>query len=118
MSSGEKTEPPTSKKLRDARNRGQVAQSKEIPATALFVTLGTWMWINFDSTVVKLQEMIVMPAQYFTVPFDQAMWSVLFGVCLVMGQVLGPYLFIVIVVGIASNYLQIGPLLSFESIKP
>src|SRR5688500_3769676 len=113
MSSGEKTELPTSKKLRDARKRGQVAQSKEIPATALFVTLGTWIWITWDSTVAKLQEMIVMPAQYFSVPFDQARWAVLYNVCLVMAQVLGPYLFIVIVVGIASNYLQIGPMLAF-----
>ena len=47
-SSGEKTEMPTQKKLRDARQKGQVCTSKDIVSTAilvvLFVLLG-WMGI-------------------------------------------------------------------------
>ena len=38
-SSGEKTEMPTPKKLRDARQKGQVCQSKDIVSTALLVVL-------------------------------------------------------------------------------
>ena len=36
---GEKTEMPTPKKLRDARQKGQVCTSKDIVSTALLVVL-------------------------------------------------------------------------------
>ena len=38
-SSGEKTEMPTPKKLRDARQKGQVCTSKDIVSTAILVVL-------------------------------------------------------------------------------
>ena len=38
-SSGEKTEMPTPKKLRDAREKGQVCTSKDIVSTAILVVL-------------------------------------------------------------------------------
>ena len=38
-SSGEKTEMPTPKKLRDARNKGQVCSSKDIVSTACLIVL-------------------------------------------------------------------------------
>lgn len=37
--SGEKTEQPTAKKLRDARKKGQVAKSQEIVSSALILAL-------------------------------------------------------------------------------
>ena len=47
-SAGEKTEMPTQKKLRDAREKGQVCTSKDITSTAilivLFAVLG-WMGV-------------------------------------------------------------------------
>ena len=38
-SSGEKTEMPTPKKLRDARQKGQVCSSKDIVSTAILIVL-------------------------------------------------------------------------------
>jgi type III secretion protein U len=38
-SAGEKTEMPTPKKLRDARNKGQVCSSKDIVSTACLIAL-------------------------------------------------------------------------------
>ena len=41
--SGERTEEPTAKRRQDFRNKGQVAQSKEVHTAALFtVTLAFW----------------------------------------------------------------------------
>ena len=49
--SGEKTEKPTDKRLRDAREKGQIAQSPEIPSAAAFIAIlllmifaGSWFW--------------------------------------------------------------------------
>ncbi|WP_193386931.1 EscU/YscU/HrcU family type III secretion system export apparatus switch protein, partial [Yersinia pestis] len=41
--SGEKTEQPTPKKIRDARKKGQVAKSKEVVSTALIVALSAML---------------------------------------------------------------------------
>ena len=38
-SSSDKTEPPTPKRLRDARKKGQVAKSKEVVSAAIIVSL-------------------------------------------------------------------------------
>lgn len=46
-SSGEKTEQPTDKKLRDARERGQVAKSQDVTTT--IVTLLSWGPRRFSS---------------------------------------------------------------------
>ena len=38
-SSSDKTEPPTPKRLRDARKKGQVAKSKEVVSASIIVSL-------------------------------------------------------------------------------
>ena len=56
-SSGEKTEMPTPKKLRDARQKGQVCTSKDIVSTAILIVLFVvlaWMGVALvnDSAVL------------------------------------------------------------------
>ncbi|MDG2609707.1 EscU/YscU/HrcU family type III secretion system export apparatus switch protein, partial [Vibrio parahaemolyticus] len=46
--SGEKTELPTPKKLRDARQKGQVAKSQEIVSSALILALITVLFAFAD----------------------------------------------------------------------
>ena len=62
-SSGEKTEMPTPKKLRDARNKGQVCTSKDIVSTAvlivLFATLaalGAMLAVDFETMVAFISQ--------------------------------------------------------------
>lgn len=51
--SGEKTEQPTPKKIRDARKKGQVAKSKEVVSTALIVALSA-MLMGFLTTISSI----------------------------------------------------------------
>ena len=57
-STGEKTELPTPKKLRDAREKGQVCTSKDIVSTAVLVVLfGVLAWMGIalmDDTSVLI----------------------------------------------------------------
>ena len=56
-SSGEKTELPTPKKLRDARDKGQVCTSKDIVSTAILVVLfGVLAWMG----VALVEDMEVL----------------------------------------------------------
>ena len=47
--SGEKTEMPTPKKLRDGRKKGQVCTSKDVVSTALLVVLLAVLGVLGDS---------------------------------------------------------------------
>lgn len=67
---GSKTEQPTPKRLRDAKEKGQVIQSKDITqisvtimAFALCIMLGGWM-------VETLKFILIFPTEYFGKPFD------------------------------------------------
>ena len=117
-SSGEKTEMPTPKKLRDARQKGQVCSSKDIVSTAilivLFALLG-WMGIALidDSSVL----MTYVGQRLGDDPFDctqQAMGMTAIMICK------HSFIFVVVaaVIGIAANSAQIGFLFTFEPIIP
>lgn len=114
----EKTEKPTPKKLRDARQKGQVSKSQDVTTTALtvacFVLIAN-LWMPY---VVQLKELILFPTNFYHVPFREALPQVLYGIVWKIFILTLPFLAVVLVVGIAANMLQIGVLFVFEPIKP
>ena len=117
-SSGEKTEMPTQKKLRDAREKGQVCTSKDIVSTAilivLFVLLG-WMGIALVDDMSMLLDYIGDrmggdPA----LATSPATGLAVFIICK------HSFIFVLVaaVIGIAANVAQIGFLFTFEPIIP
>lgn len=116
--SGEKTEQPTAKKLRDARKKGQVAQSKDVSSTATLLIVFAYFAIGWPWMFEQARSMLVAPADLYTLPFEQALMRliVIMGSCLV--KLCGPIIGLVALVGIAVNYFQIGPLFVFEPLKP
>jgi type III secretion protein U len=69
----EKTEKPTPKRLRDARKKGQIPKSKEIATCAVIVGMFGYFWLFFDDYIKHISRMILLPASYYRVPFDQAL---------------------------------------------
>jgi type III secretion protein U len=116
--SSEKTEQPTNKRLRDARKKGQVAHSKEISSTALLLGLFAYFYIGSDWIYCRLIELIETPAEFCQTPFNEAMPQVFISVTTSAGLLLMPPVGIVLVLGIAANYLQVGPVFSAEPIAP
>ena len=117
-SSGEKTEMPTPKKLRDAREKGQVCSSKDIVSTAilivLFVVLG-WM----GGALVDDSSMLLsyIGGRLSGDPFAatrQAMGMTAIVICK------HSFIFVLVAaaIGIAANAAQIGFLFTFEPIMP
>ena len=117
-SSGEKTEMPTPKKLRDARQKGQVCSSKDIVSTAilvaLFAVLG-WMGgalmedmeglLRFLSgRIAENNEMSIRESSKMTIIL----------ICK------HSFIFVLVaaVIGIVGNVAQIGFLFTFEPIIP
>lgn len=117
-SSGEKTEEPTDKKIRDAREKGQVAKSMDVSSTALLIVVFAFLSIVKFDYVQQTMEMITLPSHYYNVTFEEALPQVLQGIFLKFIAISMPILGLVSIVGIAINFIQIGPLFTTEPLKP
>jgi flagellar biosynthetic protein FlhB len=124
---GEKTEPATAKKRQDARQKGQVAKSMDLPAALIlllsfisFLMFGGYMkerMINIFRNVYENQ---------LTMDITDSNVHALFADLLKQGfYILGPIFILVMVIAIIGNYAQIGflfigePLLmKFNKINP
>ena len=115
---GEKTEPPSPKKLRDARQKGQVAKSQEVVMTATMFVAIAYIWATWTGSVSQLSALFDMSASLVDGDFQVNAFRGMEIVEQVMVSVLLPVLGLIIVAAIASNYLQIGSIFSFESITP
>ena len=115
---GEKTEQPTPKRLRDAREKGQVAKSNELVSTAMIIALFGYLWMNGDLVIEQLKELIIAASVFegndFLFELERIGWSI-FKLSL---HVLAPILIVAVVTAIASNYVQVGTLFSLEAVKP
>lgn len=114
----DKTEQPTSKKLRDARQKGQVASSKDIPATATLLVLFAVIAASWPSAYQRLQRLIVLPAEFYDVPFAEAYPAVTMAVLTEIALLSLPALGAVVVAGVLANYFQVGVLFVFEPVTP
>lgn len=116
--SGEKTEQPTSKKLRDARQKGDVAHSKDFTQTLLVLALFGYMLGNAHGIVESLGRLILIPATLTGMPFEQALPTVLDAALREAVALVLPFVLIVLIVGMFSEFLQVGVVLAFEKLKP
>lgn len=114
----EKTEQPTAKKLRDARKKGQVANSKDVTSTALLIVIFAYFGLRREYILKELLDFIIVPTHFFNTSFRSAC-SEMGMACLMLGfRVILPLLILVLVTGIMANVLQFGLLFAGESIKP
>jgi flagellar biosynthesis protein FlhB len=119
MSSGEKTEKPTSKRISDSRKKGQVAKSPDLTGSVLFLAgmcslLFSFPWISF-----RLKEFLRMGLVDLQ-PFDRrpelaeaaarAAWELL--------MISSPAFVAMIIAAAAGSYLQTGPLFAVEPLIP
>jgi type III secretion protein U len=116
--SGEKTEMPTPKKLRDARKKGQVSKSADINSTALLIVIYAYVGLGWGAHLKDIRDMMLLPIDYLSADFRMAYKNVIQGLFSCGFRLVLPVLGICILVGIISNCAQIGFLLTFETVKP
>lgn len=116
----EKTEQATSKRKQDAREKGQVAKSRELASVAV---LGACLlYFYFDASVMANRLMDMMKMSFrksgqLTITIDTVQ-SLLFDHVFQIFTLLGPFLLIVLLAGFVVNILQVGFLFSSEAITP
>ncbi|OQX07561.1 MAG: type III secretion system protein [Thiothrix lacustris] len=118
-SSQEKTEEPSARKLKKAREKGQIARSNDIAAalTLLFTLL--YFFLAWDWIVAQFMEMFDIVPKLYTMPFPQAievgfktmLEGALYGIAI-------PFAMLTVIAGILGNVVQFGFIFSFDPIIP
>jgi type III secretion protein U len=114
----EKTEQPTAKKIRDAREKGDVAKSKDFTQTVLIVALFGYLVANGENLMADLGKIILLPFPFVNTDFNAAVNVLIDDFAKEVFLFLWPFLLIVLVLGIFSEAVQTGLLISFEALKP
>jgi len=116
----EKTEKPTPKKRLDVRKKGEVAKSRELPSVA--VLMSGILTMAVLAPFMNTQMRMVMERALYEFPTSDLGLADVVNLChefsLTFLFILGPIMAAVFIAAILSNIMQVGFLLSGESIKP
>jgi type III secretion protein U len=104
----QKTEQPTQKRLRDAREKGQVAYSPDVSSTAILVAIFSvigafWPW--FQS---RLIELFLVPLRFLGEPFEEAFLKVSFGIASQVVIICLPIVGAAFVAAAFGGFVQVG----------
>jgi len=114
----DKTEPPTPKKLREAREKGEVAKSKDLVQGLLFVVIFAILLGNNQANMRTLGTLIVLPGDFYAMPFLVSVREVGTMAINAAFAVMLPLIGAVMLTAIAGNMVQTGVLLAFKALKP
>jgi flagellar biosynthetic protein FlhB len=120
--SGEKTEKPTEKRLRDARKKGQVAKSQDLTSSLMLISAVLIFWLSGTLTatvLIKAMRTGVENAGSFSgVLTRERAGDVLYQAVLDFGFALAPLFVFLFAGAILFNYIQVRGLVAFEGVKP
>lgn len=116
--SGDRTEKPTAKRLRDARKDGDVHKSRELTSTVLVLGWFVMVWLAMGMAIRRLSDLVDAATSAINQPFDQVLPQ--------MGKLSAetllwlslPFLAAAIVLAVFADFLQVGPVFAPKRIKP
>lgn len=115
---GEKTEQPTDKKLRDAREKGQVALSQDVTATATIIAAFASVWLFWDTMMEDTERLFSLAIEVLRFPFKDAFLILIYAGVEVFFMMVGPVVLLTMLAAVLGVVLQIGFLFALESAKP
>jgi type III secretion protein U len=114
----EKTEQPTAKRLRDAREKGQVAKSQEIPSAAIVLSLILYLFVRSEVIFREISDLILLSFGAAQKPWDEAISRLVPALTGVAFDILAPLVVLVVVVSLCANLAQVGFLFSIQAAIP
>ncbi|MDY6949930.1 MAG: flagellar biosynthesis protein FlhB [Thermodesulfobacteriota bacterium] len=117
---GDKTEPATPKRREEARKKGQVAQSKEIPSALVMLTALGVMFFTGSHMFQGLSGLMRSVFQDIaTLSLEEhSLILFVFRILYQMLLILMPLMIFTLLAGIGANLLQVGFLFTAEPLKP
>ncbi len=117
--SEEKSLPASEKKLRDARKKGQISQSKDMVIGTGTVAILAYIWLAWDKVKTNLAALLILPADAYDIPFLQAVERVSTHAFELAAMTILPLIVIIILVSVLTNVAVMrGFVFSTEPIKP
>ncbi len=117
----EKTEQPTPKKIADARKKGTVAKSREIPSAIIMLTSlgifffsGSWMFSSLSEFMASIFKNIGSFRVHDITTASTLSITILKNVL----SIILPFMLAIVAAGIVANIMQIGFLFSPEAFSP
>ncbi|MBQ7738766.1 MAG: type III secretion system export apparatus subunit SctU [Desulfovibrionaceae bacterium] len=114
----EKTEQPTAKRLRDARQKGQVAKSQDVPSALSILATALYLMVMGPNIARTLIDMFTAAIQLMPLPFQQSLPQAGHVVWLCILKITLPFLGVILIVVLSANLAQVGVMFSFEAAKP
>ena len=118
QNSGEKTEPATPKQLRDARKRGDIPKSKDLTGTLGLAFSMVLIIFAIGQSIEQLADLTIDALSVQQLPFEvlsqQLSQSAISTFLTVSALILLP----IALFGLLVEFLQTGPILALEKVKP
>ncbi|MBO3445080.1 fused FliR family export protein/FlhB family type III secretion system protein [Clostridium sp. CCUG 7971] len=120
LSTGDKTEEPTAKKKKDARKKGNIAKSREVPTAFTLVGILLIVYIMSDYIILEIKKSLAaFLSMDFGANMDFNMLKVLFtNLGMTFMKVFLPIGLVIIVFGVVGHIMQSGLLFTGETLKP
>ena len=114
----EKTEQPTPKRLREAREKGDVCKSQDIAPALTVLGLGLYLIANGENIFKTVSQMVAVPMTFATLPFEEAMAKALPLVIDASIVLVAPVVGIVMGLAFIGIIAQTGVLFAFKAAMP
>lgn len=116
----ERTEDATAKRRQDFREKGQVAQSKEV-GTAALLTASLLLWVFYaryfwSDMLIAYGALLRSVATFQATPLGVT--NLAWEIAAVMGKALWPVFLLTLVIGFCASFFQVGPLFSTKVFQP
>ena len=115
---GEKTELPTQKKLRDARDKGQVCTSKDVTSTAILTVLMSIVGVMAAALVDDVTDLLSLVGRSYDAEIHSSLNTVIVETVKIIFKHSFIFVLVAALIGIIGNMVQIGFLFTFEPIVP
>lgn len=105
----EKTEEPTSKKLDDAKNEGNVSKSMEVVGASI-LTFGSIFLLFFSgSSMLEIKKLMMLSYNFIGQEMDGPLYyAITYTVVITLFKALAPLFILVILLGLVGNWAQFG----------
>ena len=114
---GNKSEQPTPKKIRDARKKGNVAFSKDIPIIGVTTAVVIFIYLMSDFVIQLINESMLLSYAYFDLPIRNSLAILMDKAIEIAIYFVLPLCFIVFITAIAATVAHIGFIFSTEKFK-
>ena len=116
--SDEKTEQPTPKRLRDIREKGQVAKSQDVPSALTVMAVAVYFLAMAPDMLRTLLTLSEIPMRIMNLPFEEALPMAATATFHCALLVAGPLIGMVMVIALCANLMQVGVMVSMQAAMP